>query len=79
VQLTDGGEQLSHWLAGKPKVANIQVSERVVRFQFACTDPQLQAELLRAIISANFSVLEYSTESRSLEDVFLQITTGAVQ
>lgn len=79
VQMIHSGQGLGQWLVDKPRVSNIQASERVVRFQFACDDLQLQAELLRSIMSANFPILEYSTESRSLEDVFLQITTGAVQ
>ncbi len=79
VQLIDRGEALAQWLAGKPNISQIQSSDLVVRFQFASADVQHQAELLRSIVNENFSVLEYSTESRSLEDVFLQITTGAVQ
>ncbi len=79
VQLISRGEQLAQWLTDRPLVSHTQADDRVVRFQFACDDPQLQAELLRAIVAADFPVLEYSLESRSLEDVFLQITTGAVQ
>lgn len=79
VQLTARGEQLGQWLEGKPQVSRIQASDLVVRFQLASDSPQAQVELLRAIVLAEFPVVEYSSESRSLEDVFLQITTGAVQ
>jgi ABC-2 type transport system ATP-binding protein len=79
VQLIRGGQGLGEWLQNKPNVSHIQTNDRVVRFQLACDEPQPQADLLRSIITADFPVLEYSTESRSLEDVFLQITTGAVQ
>ncbi len=79
VQLISRGEQLAQWLSGRPQVSQIQAADRVVRYQFACEDPQRQAELLRAMVAAEFPVLEYSLESRSLEDLFLQITTGAVQ
>jgi ABC-type uncharacterized transport system ATPase subunit len=57
----------------------IDAQERSVRFQFATTNEQDQTQLLAAIVGANFQVLEFATESRSLEDVFLQITTGQVQ
>lgn len=79
VQLIGRGEALGKWLEDKPLISQIQADDRVVRFQFSATDPQAQHELLKSIVIAEFPVLEYSTESRSLEDVFLQITTGAVQ
>lgn len=79
VQLIDRGSELGAWLEQREHVSHIQASDLVVRFQYASSDPCAQAGLLRQILEAGFSVLEYSTESRSLEDVFLQITTGAVQ
>ncbi|MEZ6074921.1 MAG: DUF4162 domain-containing protein [Pirellulaceae bacterium] len=71
VQLTDGGEQLSHWLTGKAQSSQHPSLRACGAFSIRLHGPATEAELLRAIISANFSVLEYSTESRSLEDVFL--------
>ncbi|MFK7736386.1 MAG: ABC transporter ATP-binding protein [Pirellulaceae bacterium] len=47
--------------------------------QDAAADEEFQVAILKSIVEAGFPVLEYSSESRSLEDVFLQITTGAVQ
>lgn len=79
VELIGHGEGLGQWLTDKPNVSHIQASDRLVRFQFASADPQDQANMLRAMVEHEFAVLEYSIESRSLEDVFLQITTGAVQ
>lgn len=79
VNLIDRGQALGQWLDGKPDVSHIQASEHTVRFQLAATNESQQAELLRAIVNADFPLLAYSTEGRSLEDVFLQITTGAVQ
>ena len=79
IQLIERGEALGQWLAAKPNVSHIQATDRTVRFQFATSDEPEQANLVAAIVTAGFPVLEYGTESRSLEDVFLQITTGAVQ
>ncbi len=79
VELIGNGEGLGAWLVDKPNVSHIQNSDRLVRFQFASTEPQDQANILRAMVEHGFAILEYSIESRSLEDVFLQITTGAVQ
>lgn len=79
IQLIDRGEALGEWLKDKSGVYHIQATDRTVRFQFDGQEPHDQAQLLRSIVIAGFDVLEYATESRSLEDVFLQITTGAVQ
>lgn len=79
IQLIDRGDELGKWLLAKPNVLKIQASDRTVRFQFATAEEAEQAQLVNAIVTAGFPVLEYGTESRSLEDVFLQITTGAVQ
>lgn len=79
VRLVDRGDQLGEWLQSKPEIDSVQATDKVVRFQSLNQDEGDQAALLRAIVDADFPVLEYSTESRSLEDVFLQITTGAVQ
>lgn len=79
IQLLERGEALGEWLIAKTNVSQIQAAPRTVRFQFAATDEAEQAQLVNSIVTAGFPVLEYGTESRSLEDVFLQITTGAVQ
>ncbi len=79
VQLIDRGEALGEWLHSKPNVARVRATEDSVRFQFSAVDLAEQSQLLRSIVDADFQVLAYSIESHSLEDVFLQITTGAVQ
>lgn len=78
VQLIDGGDRLGGWLAAKDTISEIQATDRVVRFQFT-GDQAAQASLLRSLMNENFAVLQFQTEARSLEDVFLQVTTGAVQ
>jgi ABC-2 type transport system ATP-binding protein len=57
VELIGQGENLGAWLADKPHVSQIQASDRIVRFQFESDDAQAQAEMLRAIVSAEFPVL----------------------
>jgi ABC-2 type transport system ATP-binding protein len=79
VRLISRGEELGRWLEEQEKIFHVQASDMVVRFQFASQDPREQTQLLQAIVQSGWPVLEYSTESRSLEDVFLHITTGAVQ
>ncbi len=42
-------------------------------------DRQWEADLLRAMIQADFRVVSFTGESRSLEDVFMEVTKGLVQ
>lgn len=79
IQLLARGEELGEYLKKREDVSQIQASDLVVRFQFGAQPGQPQADLLKSIVEMGFPVLEFSTESRSLEDVFLQITTGAIQ
>jgi ABC-2 type transport system ATP-binding protein len=78
VEVLADGQRLAQWLTDKPAVAAIQVTDRIVRFQFAAAADD-QARLLRSLVNEGFDVLQFHTEARSLEDVFLQVTTGAVQ
>jgi ABC-2 type transport system ATP-binding protein len=70
--------ELKHWLQAKPGITAIEASDRIVRFQFL-GDATGQAQLLRSLVHEGFELLQFRTESRTLEDVFLQITTGVVQ
>ena len=78
IELSNDGQNLAGFLEGKPSVTQIQYMDRIVRFQFM-GDNAAQAALLKALVNEGFEILQFHTESRSLEDVFLQITTGAVQ
>ncbi len=78
VELLSGGDRLGAWLKSQPAIAGIQATDRIVRFQFT-GDQQGQSQLLRSLISEGYELLQFQVEARSLEDVFLQVTTGAVQ
>lgn len=78
VQLVERTEPFAVWLAQQPNVAQVKSSDLIVRFQFAAGQLE-QAQLLTAAIQAGFLISEFHAESRTLEDVFLHITTGAVQ
>ena len=78
IELLRGGQRMAAWMTGKAEISQIQLSDRVVRFQFM-GDGTGQASLLRSLVNEGFEVVEFRSEARSLEDVFLQITTGAVQ
>ncbi|MFN7723055.1 MAG: ATP-binding cassette domain-containing protein [Pirellulaceae bacterium] len=69
---------LASWLQGRPQVDQVEVDKDVATFVFT-GDAHEQAQLVRALCDANFPVLEVMSQEQSLEDLFMQITTGAVQ
>ncbi len=57
---------------------NIERHDSQVSFDFSGSVAQ-QAELLAKIIQEGFRPIEFGSQQQSLEDIFMQITTGAVQ
>ena len=72
------GEALEAWLAGKSNVSQIARNENKLSFQFDGGSED-QAELLKAIVNEDFLISEFAARQETLEDVFMKITTGAVQ
>jgi len=71
-------DELASFLATQPRISDISRRADVVSCQLA-GGHQEQAALLRNVVNANFQVTAFGATERSLEDVFMQITTGAVQ
>ena len=69
---------LENFLTDRPHVTSLQTIQNVIRFGWSGSKDELAA-LLRAIILADISVVEFHSDLESLEDVFMRITTGAVQ
>ena len=70
------------WLRTQPGVVQLTSEGSTVRFQFHSTADEKSREvalLLKAMIQQEFEVVDFTTEGKTLEDVFMQITTGAVQ
>lgn len=79
IHLLEGAPEVSMYLHGLEHVVNTHMmGSTTVKVEFSGTE-QDQAELLRAIIAAGHRVTEFREESADLEDVFLKVTTGAVQ
>ncbi len=70
--------ELAHFLSTQPLVSDVLQRANVISCQLTGSHVE-QANLLRSIINANFLVTAFGATERSLEDVFMQITTGAVQ
>ncbi len=78
VHVLDRANEASMFLHGKEHVTETNlVGSEQLRFGFTGT-PQDQAELLRAMVSAGFQVMEYREETANLEDVFMKVTKGAL-
>ena len=63
----------------QPGVLNVETSrDGELRIEFG-GDHQQQADLLRVLVQGNHRVITFDEEQADLEDVFLKLTTGAVQ
>ncbi len=74
----DDPQPLVNWLKARADISDITLDGNRV----ACTHEggqENQAILLREVIQAGFQILEFSSKTKSLEDVFLHVTKGKVQ
>jgi len=78
VRLLDNAAELGRWLDDRPKVSELRVDGKAVRFLHE-GDLETEAGLLREMITAGFRVVAFGTKEETLEDVFMHITTGQVQ
>jgi ABC-2 type transport system ATP-binding protein len=69
---------LGEWLAGRSDVGQLRVEGKLAVFHHA-GGAESEAALLRSMIEAGFSVVEFGARHKSLEDVFLHVTEGRVQ
>lgn len=71
--------ELKHFVEGRPHVQSVELAgDGELRVEFASGEED-QADLLKSIIQADFKVIGFREEEADLEDVFLRLTTGAVQ
>jgi ABC-2 type transport system ATP-binding protein len=78
VQVLGGGTGLQQWLSERGDVQNISVHGEQVRFTHAGGREE-QAGFLKQMVLAGFRIAEFAGHEKSLEDVFMQVTRGAVQ
>lgn len=78
VKLLDRGAEASMFLHSKENVSSTQfLSPNEFRFDFTGTMED-QALLLKAMIDAGFPIVEFMDEEANLEDLFMQVTKGAL-
>ena len=78
VQVLDRQDELLAWLHRRDDISNICSDVGRCSFENRGGKEQ-QADLLKAMVEAGFRVVEFGSETRSLEDVFMNVTKGVVQ
>ncbi|MEX0938931.1 MAG: ABC transporter ATP-binding protein [Pirellulales bacterium] len=77
VRVLEGADRLAAWIEAR---GVDELYKRNGAYVFTHEgDPQSEADLLREMVEAGFSVVEFAAHSDSLEDVFLRVTRGMVQ
>lgn len=71
-------QTLLNWLKERDDITDIKVEAGAIMLNHSGGEAE-QAELLREIVAANISLLEFASKTKSLEDVFLHVTEGRVQ
>lgn len=74
----DDQQRMLDWLARRADISDVEVQSEVVTLTHDGGEAE-QAVLLREIVTAGFSIIEFGSRTRSLEDVFLHVTEGRVQ
>jgi ABC-2 type transport system ATP-binding protein len=78
VRVLGGGQTLKNWLETRDDVENIFVDGELVRFTHDGGRDE-QADFLREMVLADFRIAEFGSQQKSLEDIFMHVTRGAVQ
>lgn len=78
VRVLEDKDRLLSWLQARDDIADIVQKDQGIAFTHEGGPPK-QAWLLKEIVNAGFPVIDFSSKTKSLEDVFLHVTEGRVQ
>ncbi|MEO1497185.1 MAG: ABC transporter ATP-binding protein [Planctomycetota bacterium] len=81
-RVLDDPRRLAHWLEQNDEIAEVSIDGERVRFVQASDREESEdhlAGVLAAMIADGFRVVEFTSKTKSLEDVFLHVTEGRVQ
>lgn len=70
--------RFTQWLTAREDVSQVQVEGEMIRFAHP-GERDGEVLLLKEMVLAGFAVAEFSSHSKSLEDVFMAVTRGAIQ
>jgi ABC-2 type transport system ATP-binding protein len=78
VRVLGGAGSLANWLAERTDVHELQHDGELASFAHH-GEAQAHADLLREMVLAGFPVAAFGSQTKSLEEVFMQVTEGLVQ
>lgn len=78
VRLLDDAVALGNWLAEREGIDQVQTNGHTAWFSHEA-DAEVEAELLRGMIEGGFRVVAFGSQTKTLEEVFMQVTEGHVQ
>jgi ABC-2 type transport system ATP-binding protein len=78
MRLVNGSDSLVNWLTTRGDILELRTEGDLVRFAISGGRVE-QAALLREVVLAGFEVTEFGGHAKSLEEVFMHVTRGAVQ
>jgi ABC-2 type transport system ATP-binding protein len=78
VELLENADGLAAWLTARGDVTQLRQDGLIVHFLHP-GDRVAEADLLKGMIEAGFRVASFGSRPKSLEDVFMEVTTGKVQ
>src|SRR3954465_14300583 len=78
VRVLHDRDKLQRWLAARNDIEDLHTDGDRLLFTHSGSE-ESEAALLREMIQAGFSVIEFGAKHKSLEDVFLHVTEGRVQ
>lgn len=78
IRVLGGAAGLAQWLAAREGIEELRTDGEIASFSHL-GDEASEADLLREIVQAGFRVAAFGGKTKSLEDVFMQVTEGLVQ
>ncbi len=82
IQVIGDKANLQNWLENHNNIESVTVQSDAIILTLTTTDQdyeQRAADLLSEMVRADFQIISFATETKSLEDVFLHVTEGRVQ
>ncbi len=78
VRVLGGAQSLAAWLAQRSDIRELSIDGELATFSHDGGD-ESQADLLRETVVAGFRVAAFGSHTKTLEEVFMQVTEGLVQ
>ncbi len=78
IRVLADAEGVCNWLAQQSELHDVHRAGETIEFRHE-GDQEVEADLLRQLVTAGFRVAAFGSRTESLEDVFMRVTEGLVQ